>query len=101
MKEESHTTGRLGIWEGIRLVEIPQVFAPNDTSKKLVDNTKLLVMPVADNRFIKMYDEGDAQIKEVTDPNTNMDMTMEYEYQRKMGVATVIGRKFGVWTITA
>lgn len=100
MKEERHTTGRLGIWEGIRLVEIPQVFAPNDTSKKLVDNTKLLVMPVADNRFIKMYDEGDAQIKEVTDPNTNMDMTMEYEYQRKMGVATVIGRKFGMWTIT-
>lgn len=101
MKEERHTTGRVGIWEGIRLVEIPQAFANNDTSKKLVDNTKLLVMPVADNKFIKLFNEGESQIKEVTDSTTNMDMTIEYEYQMKMGVATVIGRKFGMWTITA
>ena len=53
MKEERHTTGRVGIWEGTRLVEIPQAFAPNDTSKKLVDNTKLLIMPVADNVLLK------------------------------------------------
>lgn len=101
MKEERHTTGRLGIWEGIRLVEIPQSFAPNDTTKKLVDNTKLLIMPVADNKFIKIYNEGEAQLKEVTDGNTNMDKTMEYEFQKKMGVATIIGKKFGMWTITA
>lgn len=101
MKEERHTTGRLGIFEGVRLVEIPQRFANNDTSTKLVDNTKLLIMPVADNRFIKIYNEGDAQIKEVSDGTTNMDMTIEYEYQIKMGVATVINRKFGMWKITA
>ena len=100
MKEERHTTGRLGIWEGIRLVEIPQSFAPNDTSKKLVDNTKLLIMPVADNKFIKIFNEGEAYIKEVNDGNTNMDMTTEYEFQKKMGVATIIGKKFGMWTIT-
>lgn len=99
MKEERHTTGRLGIWEGIRLVEIPQSFAPNDTSKKLVDNTKLLIMPVADNKFIKIFNEGEAYIKEVNDGNTNMDMTIEYEFQKKMGVATIVGKKFGMWTI--
>ena len=100
MKEERHTTGRLGIWEGTRLVEIPQSFAPNDTSKKLVDNTKLLIMPVADNKFIKIFDEGEAQVKEISDGTTNMDMTIEYEYQQKMGVATIINRLFGIWTIT-
>ena len=99
MKDERHTTGRLGIWEGIRLVEIPQSFAPNDTSKKLVDNTKLLIMPVADNKFIKIFNEGEANIKEVNDGNTNMDMTIEYEFQKKMGVATIVGKKFGMWTI--
>lgn len=99
MKDERHTTGRLGIWEGIRLVEIPQSFAPNDTSKKLVDNTKLLIMPVADNKFIKIFNEGEANIKEVNDGNTNMDMTIEYEFQKKMGVATIVGKKFGIWTI--
>lgn len=99
MKEERHTTGRVGIWEGTRLVEIPQAFAPNDTSKKLVDNTKLLIMPVADNRFIKMYNEGEAYIDEISSSDTNMDMTKSYEYMRKMGIATVIGKLFGVWTI--
>lgn len=99
MKEERHTTGRLGLWEGTRLVEIPQAFAPNDTSKKLVDNKKLLIMPVADNRFIKIVNEGDEQIREISDGDTNMDKTIEYEYQRKMGIATIIGKKFGMWTI--
>ena len=97
MKEERHTTGRLGIWEGIRLVEIPQSFAPNDTTTKLVANDVLLVMPVADNKFIKIYDEGEAQVKEVSDGNANMDKTIEYEYQQKMGVATVLQRKFGFY----
>ena len=78
MKEERHTTGKLGIWEGTRLVEIPQRFAPNDTTTKLVDNKKLLIMPVADNRFIKIYNEGESQIREVNDSATNMDMTIEY-----------------------
>lgn len=100
MKNERHTTGRLGLFEGIRLVEIPQRFANNDTTTKLVDNTKLLIMPVADNKFIKIYNEGDAQIKEVSDGTTNMDKTIEYEYQLKMGIATIIGKKFGMWKIT-
>jgi len=100
MKQERHTTGRLGIWEGVRLVEIPQSFAPNDTTTKLVDNTKLLIMPVvSDNKFIKIYDEGEAQVKEVSDGDTNMDKTIEYEYQQKMGVATIVNRRFGMYTM--
>ena len=30
-----------------------------------------------------------------------MDKTMEYEYQQKMGVATIIGKKFGVYTMAS
>lgn len=99
MKEERHSTGRLGLWEGVRLVEIPNAFAPNDTTTKLVDNNKLLIMPAADNRFIKVYNEGDAQITEVNDSDTKKDMTIEFEYQMKMGIATIIGKKFGMWNI--
>lgn len=99
MKQERHTTGRLGYFEGVRLVEIPQVFANNDTSKKLVDATKLLIMPVGENKFIKLYDEGDAQMTEVTDKDTNRDYSIEAEYQQKMGIATIVGKKFGVWNV--
>lgn len=97
MKDERHTTGRIGYWKGIRLLEIPNRFADNDTSKKLVDSTKLLIMPVSDNKFIKMYDEGEADIKEISDGTTNQDMTHEYAYMQKMGIATIFGKKFGVW----
>ncbi len=97
MKDERNTLGRIGYWKGIRLVEIPNRFADNDTSKKLVDNTKLLIMPVGENKFIKMYDEGEAEIREITDNITNQDMTYEYAYMQKMGIATIFGKKFGVW----
>ena len=100
MKNERHTTGRLGLWEGTRLVEIAQVFEAG-TTNKAIDNNKLLIMPVGDNKFIKIYDEGEAQVKEVSDGTTNMDKTLEYEYQQKMGVATIIGKLFGTWKITA
>lgn len=97
MKDERNTTGRIGYWKGIRLIEIPNRFANNDTSTKLVDSTKLLIMPVSDNKFIKMYDEGEAEIREITDGTTNQDMSYEYGYAQKMGIATIIGKKFGVW----
>jgi len=99
MKQERYTTGRLGFYQGITLFEIPQAFVKNDTTQKLVDNTKLYIMPVADNKFIKMFNEGETQIKEVSDGNTNVDKTIEYEFQTKMGVAAVINRLFGIWNI--
>lgn len=101
MKAERNTTGRIGRFEGITLVEIPQAFANNDTTTRLVDNTKLMIMPVADNKFIKLVNEGDAQISEVSDGDTNVDKTIEYEFQAKLGVGVVINRLFGIWTITA
>lgn len=101
-KLDRYTTGRVGYYEGRRLVEISQVFADNDTTTKLVDNNKLLIMPnVSDNKFIKLFNEGLAQIRETNDQNTNMDMTLDFEYQRKMGVGVIIGRLFGIWNITA
>jgi len=102
MKQERNTTGRLGTFEGITLFEIPQAFADNDTTTRLVDNTKLLIMPnVNDNKFIKLINEGDSMVNEVSDGTTNVDKTLEYEYQAKMGVGVVISRLFGIWTITA
>lgn len=99
MKNERHTTGKIGVFMGVRLVEIPQVYAPNTTDQTLVDNSRLFFMPVGENKFIKLYNEGEAQIREISDGTQNADLTMEFEYQMKMGVATVINKKFGIWDI--
>ena len=100
-KRDRRNLGRLGIWEGTRLIEIPQVFAKNDTTKKMVNSNVLLIMPVADNKFVKLVYEGDSQIKEVTDSTEKNDMTYEFKYLTKLGVATIIGRYFGTWNIVA
>lgn len=100
-KTERYQTGRVGLFEGVRLAEIPQVFADNDTTTRLVSNDKLWIMPVADNRFIKVFYEGDPQIMEVSDGDTNTDKTIEYEYQVKMGIGVIISRLFGIWNITS
>ena len=98
-KEDHRNMGHVGIWEGTRVVEIPQVFAKNDTSTKLVNPNVLLIMPVADNKFIKLVYEGNAEMREITDNTTLNDMTHEFKYMTKLGVATVIGRYFGTWNI--
>lgn len=99
MKNERHTTGRLGIWEGIRLVEIKQGFALNDTSKKLVDDKRLFIMPVMDNKFIKLVNKGEDQLREVQEKTLNQDMTYDYRYMFEMGVGVIINLIFGEWIL--
>lgn len=100
MKNERHTTGKLGMWEGIRLVEIKQGFALNDTTNYLVDDKVLFIMPLGkDNKFIKIVNEGDAEIRQVQEGTENQDMTYDYRYMFKMGVAVQIGTYWGEWKL--
>lgn len=98
-KRQVADMGRLGTYEGVSLIEIPQRFAINDTSKKLVDANKLLIMPQIEHKFVKFVDVGETEIIEVNEKGDRNDDTMKYEVQRTMGVGTQIGRYFGVWTI--
>lgn len=99
MKNERYTTGKLGYFEGIRLVEIKQGFKLNDTSKRLVDDKQLFIMPVGDNRFVKVVNEGQPEMRQVQDNVTNQDMTYDFRYMFKLGVGVQLGLRFGVWSI--
>ena len=101
MKVQRNTTGRIGYFEGVRLVEIKQGFRLNDTTNRLVDDKQLLIMPVGDNKFIKVINEGNPEMRQVNDNTTNQDMTYDYRYMFKMGVGVQIGLLFGVWNIAA
>ena len=98
-KDSVARTGRLGYYEGVTLMEIPQRFALNDTTKKLVDSTKLLIMPQTEDKFVKFVDVGETEIMEITEKGERMDDTMKYEVQRAMGIGTQIGQYFGMWQI--
>lgn len=99
MKKERHTTGRMGMWEGIRLVEIKQGFALNDTTNKLVDDKVLFIMPIMDNKFIKLVNRGEDQLREVQDKTLNQDMTYDYRYMFQMGVGVIVNLIFGEWIL--
>ena len=101
MKVQRNTTGRIGYFEGIRLVEIKQGFRLNDTTQKLVDDKQLFIMPVGDNKFIKVINEGNPEMKQVNDNTVNQDMTYDFRYMFKMGVGVQIGLLFGVYNIAA
>ena len=83
------------------MVEIKQGIRLNDTTNRLVDDKQLLIMPVGDNRFIKMVNEGQPEMRQVTDNTVNQDMTSDYRYMFKMGVGVVVNLLFGVYNIAA
>ena len=101
MKDEHYRTGLLGMWEGKELVEIPQVFEKGKVGAYKIDNTLLWVMPMTDMKFIKLVNEGDTQLKSVTNKDENMDMTYEQEIQTKLGVAVMLNSAFGVYDLDA
>lgn len=101
MKDEHYRTGTLGMWEGKELVEIPQVFEKGKVGAYKIDNTLLWIMPVTDLKFIKLVNEGDTQLRSITDKDTNMDMTYESEIQTKLGVAVMLNSAFGCYDIDA
>lgn len=98
-KEAVASMGRLGNYETSTLLEIPQRFKHNDVTSKLVDNTKLWIMPVvADNKFVKFVESGEVDV-EITEEGRTQNDQQTYDVQRQMGIATVITRNFGVWSL--
>ena len=83
------------------MLKIKQGFKLNDTSKRLVDDKQLFIMPVGDNRFVKVVNEGQPEMRQVQDNVTNQDMTYDFRYMFKMGVGVQLGLRFGVWSITS
>jgi hypothetical protein len=101
MKNEHYRTGTLGMWEGKELVEIPQIFEKGKVGSYKIDNTLIWIMPVVDEKFIKVVNEGDTQLMTVTDKDVNMDMTYEYELQTKLGCGVMLHGAFGCYDIDA
>ena len=99
MKEEHYRTGMLGMWEGKQLIEIPQVFEKGKVGAYKLRNDLIWVMPVTDLKFIKVVNEGDTQLTQITDKDTNMDMTYSAEMQTKLGVGIVLNSAFGAYVI--
>ena len=98
-------TGTIGIYEGTRLVEIPQRYSDRTfaDAKKLMDDTKLIFLPVGyADKPIKFVDRGTTEVNEILDKgeqNGRWDDLMSYEVQREFGAGLVLGSYLGQWTL--
>lgn len=95
MKDQIQSSGLLSVWEGVPLLEIPQVHVPN-TFDFMLDDNKLMILP-ANVKPIKVVREGQSIIKEESDKN--MDMSLEYTFLTRYGIATVFNVLYGMYNL--
>ncbi|MEK5036306.1 hypothetical protein MKY96_33175 [Paenibacillus sp. FSL R7-0302] len=95
MKNQLNQNAILNVYEGVPLMEIPQVFSPN-TFDFALDDSKLLVL-AANTKPVKVVREGQSIIKEVTEGN--MDMSMEHTFITRYGIVVVFNNAYGVYTL--
>lgn len=102
-KNEKYRTGRVGLYEGHTIVEIPQqlVREADGSLKKLVKTDQLLVLPAGMDKPIKLLNGGDPFIRRLDQIGDFADDTMRFEYQHTFGTAVIVGKYFGNVTVTA
>ncbi|MFK3936680.1 hypothetical protein ACI2JA_04080 [Alkalihalobacillus sp. NPDC078783] len=92
MKDQINQNGILNMWEGLPVIEIPQVHTTN-TFDFAVDNKKLLIL-ATDGKPIKLVTEGESLMKEATGTE-NDDMSQEYALIKKFGAGVVFDSLHG------
>lgn len=99
MKNEKNTTGRIGIYNGMTLVQLPVVHKAG-TFDFAYDDKQLLVLPTTTDKFIKVVYEGDDHMKLVNDEYTHNDRHIEYAYTTRFGVKTIFSSLFAIYSIS-
>lgn len=101
MKEDLYNTGLIGQYEGTKIVVIPNRFKDAAMTTKVFDPKKILILPAIgdEGKFVKMVDYGDTRILIKDNMGDYISDLQTYEVTRKFGVASVIGRQMGQWTL--
>lgn len=90
--------GYFGKFQGTDMVELKQGYKINSTDWAL-DDKKLLILPTGGVKPVKILLEGDSLMKETEDAMANADMSMEYVWMKKAGVAVLQSIKYGIFDI--
>lgn len=95
-KEDYYNAGFYGRLAGVPMVAIKNRHAAG-TENFIFGDDKLFVM-ASDDKPIKVVYEGDGLILDV-DPTSRPDLTQEYFYMEKYGVALIVNGKMGIFTL--
>lgn len=100
-KEAVASTGLLGQYNGHKFMKIQNRFTDKTFTKTVFDDNTLMILPNIgeEGKFIKFVDAGDTEIVEKTNTGDYSNDIVTNEVQRNFGVASVISRQFGIWTL--
>lgn len=93
MKNEKASTGKVGQYNGMTIVQLPAVHKVNSFDFAYSDD-QLMILPLTDDKFIKIVFEGDSLVKETTDNTKNTDMTFDYGFLTRFGTNIVFSTLF-------
>ena len=99
-KTDIYNTGRIGTFEGTQIVELPQAFELNNVNAYMEEDSNIYIFPVSFDKPIKFYWEGDTEIIAVTDNETHVDKSIDYQIQATCGCEVMTGKRFGTWVIS-
>lgn len=97
MLDRKNNLGYLGVIGGYEMREIKQAHKPG-TDTFAINDSFLLVVPDLNDRMVKIVNEGEARIKEVNGLD-NADMSQEYFFGMKTGIAVVAAAKYGIYRL--
>lgn len=81
--EDYHRNGKVSIFRGTPIVEMPQSFTDIDNATKVVDPDYAYVFPTGGEKVVKIVMEGNTIVKDFE----NRDGSFEIQAYRKFGVA--------------
>lgn len=92
MRDQLNSNGYVQVWKGIPCVVLPQLHKSN-SFEFIFDDSKILVL-TNDVKPVKLINEGEVLVKEVSDGTTNMDMSIEHAVMFKLGVSVIFNRMY-------
>lgn len=94
--DDIHKLGRITMFRGTPVVELPQSFVDETNTTTLVNPQFAYVLPTGQDKPIKLVTEGATQMWDLN----NADQSMEIHFYKKMGVALVAYNNWGIYQNT-
>ena len=88
-----HKTGRVKIFRGTPIVEIPQSFVDENNDAVYIDPQYAYILPTGGDKVVKVVFEGQTQIYDAV----NRDNSIEINIYKKLGVGILTFHNWGVF----
>lgn len=92
-----HDTGLIKVFRGAPIIELPQSFADENNTEKVINPQYAYIFPTGGEKVVKVAFEGNTQVDEFK----NRDRSWELEAYKKVGVAILHTNNWAIYRNTS